>query len=1102
MTPDFALSLSTDGIRVLHRVPGGWHLVGEADLASETLDLDLAALRDRAKALAVGPLYTKLLIPNDQIKFIAIDTTQTTQDDIDAAIDGETPYALHELTVDFDRSGGRTHVAVVAKDTLSEAETFTTRYGFNPVSFAAVAPPYTFRSEVFFGPTKLAETLLPPGEGPVRDDSSVSVIGVAHQPQPDPVPAPAPEAAPESEPTPEPAPEPETVAAPDATDAPVFSARHRSTGPDTAPAPAEAAPPPVADTATDAPSFASRRSAVVAAAEAVSPAAAPAPAPDADDVAMPNFTTIRAERGQPASPPAVTDPVAPAAAVAAPVAEPVAEPIAETVAETVSEAAPAPQVAALRAERTQTEVETAAPEDPAPRGFLRRRRAKAAATDTTAGTAAPRGKKAAPDKAAEELTVFGARAKPKVGGKPRFLGLMLTAGLLVFLFIVALWASTLDEGGVAGWFRGPQLVEPEGGTVQTATAPIVLPVSPEPERPVTSAPSALEDAPVAAPEETAPLPVVRAPVGRVLSPAEAERIYAATGVYQRAPRIPFVPQEATLDGFVEYAAQAATPQMAALSLPDTDALALDLPLRAQPVPPPPGTRYQRDLRGFILAMPDGTVTPSGALVFAGSPDILPPARPGTQAPEAPVLAPASGGAEGLILIAGPPPVLPIDRPEGLGARAQAVALVTDATDPAAEADADAPDLLASDLGLPADPAAPDALPELPQQDLTPTVEAALPDPAATATTPTDTGAAPEALPLDEIAEAVRAALPETSEEVPLADAALPLVETPETLETAALDPEATTTAAPVADPAPEAVPETVPQATAPLDLILGTPPVSPPVRPVEFAALSTSEVVSDAVSASDLTAGIDLTLGRPPLEPPLRPATIGALAEATAPATLAEPVEIIAPGGVALAGLRPSERPGALVPDDVVRLGAIPELAGYRPSLRPEALAPETEPEPISSVIAAIADAAPEEAFVTATAQAVSASPRPDTRPRNFAQVVSRAEALSQRRQQRDTAAATSAAVASNQVARPTGPIPGGVARAATIDNAMRLRDINLIGVFGRPNDRRALVRMANGRYVRVEVGSRLDGGRVTAINDSSLRYTKSGRSVTLNMPG
>ncbi|MEC9310704.1 MAG: hypothetical protein VYA97_03010, partial [Pseudomonadota bacterium] len=70
-----------------------------------------------------------------------------------------------------------------------------------------------------------------------------------------------------------------------------------------------------------------------------------------------------------------------------------------------------------------------------------------------------------------------------------------------------------------------------------------------------------------------------------------------------------------------------------------------------------------------------------------------------------------------------------------------------------------------------------------------------------------------------------------------------------------------------------------------------------------------------------------------------------------------------------------------------------------------------------------------------------------------------------------------------------------------TLRNAINLNRINLIGVYGQPSDRRALVRLSNGRYRKVKVGDRIDGGRVLAIGDASLRYQKNGRNLTLDMP-
>ena len=84
---------------------------------------------------------------------------------------------------------------------------------------------------------------------------------------------------------------------------------------------------------------------------------------------------------------------------------------------------------------------------------------------------------------------------------------------------------------------------------------------------------------------------------------------------------------------------------------------------------------------------------------------------------------------------------------------------------------------------------------------------------------------------------------------------------------------------------------------------------------------------------------------------------------------------------------------------------------------------------------------------------------------------------------------------------QPTIPTSASVARAATESNQISLRQVSLIGVYGQPGSRRALVRLANGRYQKVQVGDRLDGGQVAAIGSEELQYVKRGRAVTLTMP-
>jgi Tfp pilus assembly protein PilP len=79
--------------------------------------------------------------------------------------------------------------------------------------------------------------------------------------------------------------------------------------------------------------------------------------------------------------------------------------------------------------------------------------------------------------------------------------------------------------------------------------------------------------------------------------------------------------------------------------------------------------------------------------------------------------------------------------------------------------------------------------------------------------------------------------------------------------------------------------------------------------------------------------------------------------------------------------------------------------------------------------------------------------------------------------------------------------LKGTVAKQATFVNAINLSKVNLIGVYGTQSKRYALIREANGRYKKVKVGDRVDGGRVEAITSNEVRYQKGGRIVTLAMP-
>ncbi|NNK78646.1 MAG: hypothetical protein HKP40_08040, partial [Litoreibacter sp.] len=134
---------------------------------------------------------------------------------------------------------------------------------------------------------------------------------------------------------------------------------------------------------------------------------------------------------------------------------------------------------------------------------------------------------------------------------------------------------------------------------------------------------------------------------------------------------------------------------------------------------------------------------------------------------------------------------------------------------------------------------------------------------------------------------------------------------------------------------------------------------------------------------------------------------------------------------------------------------------------------------------------------------------KPAPRPANIERLAARAARTPDGTSANQAGAASTAAlsrargpaVARNSRANASGPISASVARAATDNNAISLGSVALVGVFGTPSNRRALVRMPNGKFKKVSVGDRVDGGRVAAIGEAQLRYTKGGRTVTLNMP-
>ncbi|SMO47482.1 hypothetical protein [Ruegeria faecimaris] len=219
--------------------------------------------------------------------------------------------------------------------------------------------------------------------------------------------------------------------------------------------------------------------------------------------------------------------------------------------------------------------------------------------------------------------------------------------------------------------------------------------------------------------------------------------------------------------------------------------------------------------------------------------------------------------------------------------------------------------------------------------------------------------------------------------------------------------------------------------------------------------------------------GVVVYLGTPSKTPP--PSALVRLEKA--------PVEEVVDNR--LATLRPKPRPENLTENfERQRLQGrtLKELSGIRPKPRPESLLrappPPESTEPLAEMRV----------------------PRPKLRPAGLTRQASAGTAT--------LGSAAGIEQLNNEVGTfqpkttaPKIPSSASVARQATIDNAINLRKLNLIGVYGSPSNRRALVRLPSGRYKKLKIGDRLDGGNVIAISDNELRYQKRGRNVVLKMP-
>jgi len=578
MKPNFALTLSFDGIGLLHRTFPGWHLVGEVALDAEDLTGALSVLRDTAAALDPSGVRSKLTIPNDQIKYLSIDTGSASDAEVRDALEGATPYAVDDLAYDWVSDNGHTQIAAVAHETLAEAEAFALEHNFSPMSFVAIPDETEFSGEPFFGTTDHAREILSDGEDVERDSVAIRIVGASSLPELE-------DKSPEDDAEDADVETPEQAISEgdeDVDDKPVtpFSSirAHRS-----------------GEIPTDAPRLegAARLSGLDNATFTPTKSA-----PRTPDKGMPEDISL-------------TD-------------------LPNAVAEAGAELA-----SGSDANLEIPEVD-AAPKKPV--AFLSGRKPISATANPNSEkskrkVSKPASKSVSKSKREDEkqrMTVFGAREQ-QIGGKPRFLGLILTAVLMLFLVGVAAWASIFLDEGLARFFGSPKDIN----VADVSAVPeiedaddVIVALPAEDEVLVTEAdePTEIASLDVEIPEDVTPNTAF-AVVPEELSPSEALARYAATGIWQIAPLAPQSPGSTGVEAVYQASLDRSLLFEDASALPSTNSVLLDVRPSTPADPPAPDTLFDYDERGFVRATPDGAMTPEGVLVFTGPPPLVPPIIP-------------------------------------------------------------------------------------------------------------------------------------------------------------------------------------------------------------------------------------------------------------------------------------------------------------------------------------------------------------------------------------------------------------------------------------------------------------------------------------------
>lgn len=1038
MKPSFALSLSFEGIDLLHRADDGWRAVGRVAFEDEDLGTALTGLREQALLLSPEGITSKLILPEDQIKYVSVPVGKAPAAEHEslahAAIEGTTPYALADLAIDWQLNGPVLEVAAVARETLAEAEAFAHEHQFNPVSFVS-QPVGPFPGEPFFGGTHAATELF--GGRVERDEEAVAVIGPAKFPAP---PVPEPEIS-------EPVPEPEVIAAPALeTLAPAVEQPAQQVpepAPEPAPEPIEAITAPAVEVIDQPVDYAQMAASIedelspaipltpeelelIEAAEARGNVEGPEDTAEIPrDLKELQHDLFAGPQTEASAEPTMPDP-ADILAVDAPVA-------ADKPAEDTSDALP-PMFGSSRAKAVQAETPAAeATTQPEANNALSFAsvRARRGTTGEDTGTAAPR--------------LDGAsRKEPRLDGVRKLT-------LRPDKSTAAQAPSNADAPVLDVDVNAPTVppVSDEAAPSVNGAAPSGGDISEDAEAQLLDAAASLT--PAIEETEIPPAPVeADAPAAAVEVPAPGKAPSRRAKRQQEARK---EKQQMTVFG-----ARKSEQEVVVGGKPRFLGLILTALLLLFLV----GMAAWASLgeEGIAGLFRSSEPTTTAEVLQAEAEQDAAPAEDLAAAPAPETAAAAEQPAATLVPQEAETPLAEVELPAVEGT---AVEAAPDTSEVAS---------LSPELQYePEAPAAPDA------------ATSALTDPALvegdealTALDP-ELQAEPEiteTAPAPELSTAERYAVSGVWQDAP-AQPSAPATAGLDDLYIASIDP-----AVPSFDAV--ALPD---EARVQSDT---TPPQqnSPAAAGTEFT-FDQRGLVTASPEGTMTPDGILIFSGRPPVLPNSFPART-----------------VVAPEGISEAELlrrskiRPKARPEDLIESNersVLGGRTRTELAQLRPKARPDNLRTAANSITddgdrlalLNSASAPLVDLSGEtrDAINEAVAQSVGAtSLRPMARPSNL-----------------NTSNTESVQVAAAVRVQPQLPTSASVARQATVKNQLNLKKINLIGVSGQPSNRSALVRLASGRYKKVNVGDRLDGGRVASISEGELRYTKSGRTITLKMP-